>query len=93
MKAIETTAVLDAAARIVPRRPLPEHPTGEFRVILLLEDSSSSSTSPSVGAPVSEEKSSALGLIHPEVLEITGLVPEAFDAKAEYRRDALEKHR
>ena len=37
MKAIETTAVLDEQARIVPRQPLPERPTGEFRVILLLD--------------------------------------------------------
>jgi hypothetical protein len=38
MKAIETTAVLDEAARIVPREPLRERPSGEFRIILLIED-------------------------------------------------------
>jgi len=43
VKAIETTAVLDEEARIVPRTPLPERPAGEFRVILLLEEESSAS--------------------------------------------------
>ncbi len=38
MKAIETTATLDEAARIVPRQPLGERPSGEFRVILLIEE-------------------------------------------------------
>src|SRR6266511_4088954 len=43
VKAIETTAVLDEEARIVPRTPLSERPAGEFRVILLLEEESSAS--------------------------------------------------
>jgi len=33
------------------------------------------------------------GVIHPEVERISGLVPAAVDAKADYRDHALEKHR
>ena len=32
------------------------------------------------------------GAIHPEVERISGLIPAAVDAKAEYRRHILEKH-
>ena len=33
------------------------------------------------------------GVIHPEVEEISGLIPATVDAKADYRAHALEKHR
>ena len=33
------------------------------------------------------------GAIHPEVERISGLIPAAVDARAEYRQHALEKHR
>jgi len=31
--------------------------------------------------------------LHPDILSLTGLVPEHMDAQAEYRRHLLEKHR
>ena len=49
MKAIERTAILDEAARIVPQEPLPEIPPGQFRVILLLDDPALGSPLPSGG--------------------------------------------
>ncbi len=37
-------------------------------------------------------KTSAHRPLHPEVTQITGLVPETTDASAEYRQHLLDKH-
>jgi hypothetical protein len=90
VKAIEITAVLDDADRIVPQSPLPEHPAGKFRAILLVDDAAIKV--PPARPPVQKEPFDSSELIHPEVLEITGLVPNTFDGTADYRRYLLEKH-
>lgn len=38
-------------------------------------------------------KSSSRRPLHPDILQITGLVPEHLDAEAEYRHHLLDKHR
>lgn len=38
-------------------------------------------------------KTAASRPLHPEVAQITGLIPETTDASAEYRQRLLDKHR
>jgi hypothetical protein len=38
-------------------------------------------------------QSSARPPLHPDIVNITGLVPEHLDARAEYRQHLLDKHR
>lgn len=46
-----------------------------------------------VGRYVKRLKNSPRPPLHPDIVNITGLVPQTFDASAEYRQHLLEKHR